>query len=249
MIFANFLASTCPTCGPIQPVSFEGLSDFTLVKLISLAGVDAINPCTLAVLALMLVAILTYNPDKRRKILLAGLAFVIAVFIMYLIYGLIIIQAFQLIQTLTSIRIILYQFLGAGAIILGLFKLRDFFRAKRICKTNPKLNKIISKITSPKGAFLVGAFVTIFLLPCTIGPYVICCGILSSLSLFKVIPLLLLYNLIFVLPMLGVVLIIYFGLSKVEDITSWQARNLKYLDLISGLIIGALGILMVLKLI
>jgi len=221
----------------------------TLPKILSLAAVDAVNPCALTVLTLMLVAILTYNPTKRRNILLAGLAFVISVFLMYLIYGLMIIKLFQLIQTLTFFRLWFYKILGFGAIVLGCFKIKDFLRYKAVCKVSPKVDKIISGITSPKGAFLVGAFVTIFLLPCTIGPYIICGGILSTMCVLKSLPWLLLYNLIFVLPMLIVVLIIYLGLSKIEDISSWQAKNIKYLDLVSGLVILGLGAAMVLGLV
>jgi cytochrome c biogenesis protein CcdA len=146
--------------------------ELTLAKVLSLAIVDAINPCALAVLTIMLIAILAYNPQKRRNLLLAGLAFVISVFIMYLIYGLIIVKSFQLIQALTGMRLWLYKILGAGAIILGCLKLKDFFQYKAVCKVSPRVDKIISKVTSPSGAFLVGAFVTIFLLPCTIGPYI-----------------------------------------------------------------------------
>ncbi len=221
----------------------------TLAKVLSLAVVDAVNPCALAVLGLMLIAILTYNPQKRRNVLLAGLAFVVSVFVMYLFYGLIIIKSFQIIQALTSMRIWLYQILGAGAIILGVLKLRDFFRARAVCNVTPRVNKIISKITSPLGAFVVGAFVTIFLLPCTIGPYIICGGILCPFGILKALPLLLLYNLVFVLPMLIMVLIIYFGLSRIEDVSSWQARNIKYLDLVAGLIIIGLGLAMILGLV
>lgn len=223
--------------------------ELTLAKVLFLGVVDAINPCALAVLSLMLIAILSYNPAKRRNVLLAGLAFVFSVFVMYLIYGLVIVKSFQVIQTLTPIRLLLYKILGGGAVILGVFKLRNFVKNRAVCKVSPKVNKVISKITSPKGAFLIGAFVTIFLLPCTIGPYIICGGILSSLCLIKAIPILLLYNLIFVLPMLIVVLIIYFGLSRVEDISGWQAKNIRYLDLVSGLIISGLGIAMILGLV
>ena len=221
----------------------------TLAKVLSLAVVDAVNPCALAVLSLMLITILAYNPQKKRNVLLAGLAFVVSVFVMYLLYGLIIIRSFQIIQALTSIRIWLYQALGAGAVILGVLKLRGFFRAQAVCNVTPKVNKIIARITSPIGAFVVGAFVTIFLLPCTIGPYIICGGILCPLGLLKALPLLLLYNLVFVLPMLIMVLIIYFGLSKIKDISSWQARNIKYLDLTAGLVIIALGLAMILGLV
>jgi len=54
---------------------------FTFTKIVSLAAVDAINPCALAVLTLMLIAILTYNPKKKTKILLAGIAFTTSVFL------------------------------------------------------------------------------------------------------------------------------------------------------------------------
>jgi cytochrome c biogenesis protein CcdA len=112
----------------------------------------------------------------------------------------------------------------------------------------PKVKKIISKITSPKGAFLIGAFVTFFLLPCTIGPYVIAGGILSALELLKTFPWLLLYNLVFVLPMIVIVGLVYFGFRKVEDVSSWKEKNIKYLHLLAGIIITLLGIIMVLGL-
>ncbi len=223
--------------------------NLTFLKVISLAAVDAVNPCALAVLALMLLAIMTYNPKNRRNILFAGLAFVFSVFIVYLIYGLVIIKSFQIVQSLTFVRLWLYKVLAVGALILGVFKIRDFFQPKRTCKVTPKVDKFVSKVTSPKGAFLLGIFVTIFLLPCTIGPYIICGGMLSALSLLKTLPWLLLYNLVFILPMIAVVFLIYFGLSGIEDISSWQARNMRYLDLISGLIMLALGFLMLFGLI
>ena len=132
---------------------------------------------------------------------------------------------------------------------MGGFKIKDFFQSKRgVCKPNPRIEKIISKVTSPKGALLVGAFVTVFLLPCTIGPYIICGGILCPLGILRSLPWLLFYNLIFILPMLVVVLIIYLGLSKVEDISGWQAKSIRHLELISGLIMSGLGIAMLLGL-
>ena len=237
----------CYNCNTISPDFLETLpSQFTLVKIISLAAIDAVNPCTLAVLGLMLVAILTYNPTKKINILLAGLAFIFSVFVMYLIYGLVIIESFQLLSTLKIVQFWLYKAVAVGAIILGCFKIRDFFQAKMLCRVTPRVDRLISRITSTGVDFLVGAFVNLFLLPCTIGPYIFCGGILCELSLLKAMPWLLLYNLIFILPMLAMILIIYFGLRKVEDISSWQAKNIKYLDLISGLIILGLGSAMLL---
>jgi len=225
----------------------------TLTKIFSLAAVDAINPCALAVLALMLIAILTYNPKAKSNILLAGFAFTCSVFIMYILYGLVIIKSFQLIQALTSIRILLYRILGFVAIILGILNIKDGIKYKAgnfltemPLILRPKVKKIISGITSPKGAFIIGLFVTVFLLPCTIGPYVIAGGILSALELIKTIPFLLLYNFIFVLPMIVITLIVYVGFAKIEDVNGWKDKNIRYLHLITGLIMFVLGLAMIL---
>ena len=221
----------------------------TMAKIVSLAIVDAVNPCALAVLMLMLIAILTYNPRNKTKLLLAGLAFTLSVFIMYFIYGLIIIKFFQVIQALTTVRLFLYKTLGAVAIVIGALNIKDFFYYKKGCIgtempifLRPKVKKIISKVTSPSGAFIVGLFVTIFLLPCTIGPYIIAGGILSAMVIIKTIPPLLLYNAIFVMPMIIITGIVYFGISKVEDVSGWKDKNIKVLHLIAGIIMLLLGI-------
>ena len=106
------------------------------------------------------------------------------------------------------------------------------------------VKKIISGVTSPKGAFLVGIFVTLFLLPCTIGPYIICCGVLSVKSVFQSFPPLLIYNLIFVLPMLIIVGIVYLGLKQVDDVSLWKEKHINKLHLIAGIIMFILGLAM-----
>jgi len=117
---------------------------------------------------------------------------------MYLIYGLLIVKFFQVIQGLSAIRLWLYKALGLIAIVLGVLNIKDFIKYKpgsigteMPMFMRPKVKKIISGITSPKGAFGVGIFVTLFLLPCTIGPYIIVGGILSALEFLKILPLLL----------------------------------------------------------
>lgn len=229
------------------------IGELTLAKIVSLAMADAVNPCALSVLTLVLIAILTRDPRARRDILLAGLAFSTSVFMMYLFYGLVIIRFLQIIQVLTSIRLWLYKILGLAAIILGCLNIRDFLAYKpgglgteMPMSLRPRVKKIISRVTGPKGAFGIGAFVTVFLLPCTIGPYVICGGILCPLSLLETLPWLLLYNLIFVLPMFLITTICYVGFAKVEDVAGWKEKNIRYLHLIAGLIISGLGLAMVL---
>lgn len=237
------------------PVSATPLSqELTLTKVISLAAVDAINPCALAVLLLMLTAIMTGNtPKGKKKILLGGLAFIMAVFIIYFIYGLIIIRLFQVVQLLAPVKIWMYRILGGLAILLGISNIKDFFYyrpgglgTEMPLFLRPKMKKFISKVTSPSGAFIAGALVTVFLLPCTIGPYFIASGILSVMNILKIIPWLLLYNLVFVLPMIVVVFLVHGGLGRVKDVSQWKEKNITKIHLVEGLIMLGLGMVMIL---
>ncbi|MBU0880473.1 hypothetical protein KKB33_03015, partial [Patescibacteria group bacterium] len=88
-------------------------------------------------------------------------------------------------------------------------------------------------------------FVTLFLLPCTIGPYIIASGKLSVMKFFSTIQWLLLYNLIFVIPMILITLIIYFSFTTVEKISSWKDKNIKKLHFVEGIILIILGIAMI----
>ena len=70
------------------------IANFTRITALALA--DSVNPCAIAILAMILITILIHNPEKKHKVLYAGLAFVFSVFIGYLFYGTIIIQFFNI---------------------------------------------------------------------------------------------------------------------------------------------------------
>jgi len=218
----------------------------TLPKVLALAAADAVNPCEIAVLLLMLTTILFYNPGNRRAVLFAGSAFITAVFVIYFLYGLVFIKFFHVVQASW-----LFKGLAVAAIVFGILNIRDFVRYKpgglgteMPLLLRPRVKKILSRITSTRGAFLTGVFVTIFLLPCTMGPYIIAAGILSVYDMVQTAPILLLYNLVFIIPMLAIVGIVYFGLGRVHDVYLWKERNITKLHLIAGIIILGLGIAM-----
>lgn len=228
-------------------------SEISILKLGALALTDSINPCALSVLLMMLIAITTYHPKDRKQVLFAGLAFVAAVFITYFIYGLLIVRAFDLIQGINSIKDYLYKGLGVVALILGLLEIKDFFFYKpggigteMPMLFRPKVQQILAKVTSPIGAFGLGIFVTLFLLPCTIGPYVILGGMLSYGEFINSLPYLGIYNLIFVLPMIAIIFLVFFGSKNVKQISDWKEKNIRVLHLIIGIIFILLGSSMVL---
>jgi len=223
---------------------------FTFGRITLLAIADSVNPCAIAVLAMILMAILIKNPEKRKKVLLTGLIFVLAVYIGYLIYGLIIVQFFKTFAgLLRGGSGYVYNGLAILAMIIGALNIKDFFYYKKggiatemPLFLRPKLKRIISEITSPIGAFIIGFLVTLFLLPCTIGPYIVASGLISELGFLKTIPWLLYYNLIFVIPMLLITLITYWGFTRVEDVSAWKERNIKKLHLIAGILLFLVGL-------
>jgi cytochrome c biogenesis protein CcdA/glutaredoxin len=224
----------------------------SLPKILGLALADSVNPCAISVLLLMLVAITTYNPKDRKQILISAFAFIGAVIVMYMVYGYLIIKAFQFLQSISVIKNYLYKGLGAVALILGILQIKDYFKYKpgsvgteMPMFMRPKVQEITSKITSPIGAFGLGLFVTLFLLPCTIGPYVILGGMLSALDYLKASPYLLLYNFIFVIPMIAISFVVFFGTKKIDDISDWKNKNVRKLHLIAGILIALLGIVMI----
>jgi len=227
------------------------------IQILGLAAVDAVNPCALAVLVILLTAILTRYPKRKQKALSAGILFTLSIFLCYFFIGLLIILGFKAITGITQLSTIwFYKILGIIAIIIGIFNLKDFFRyggggfVMEVPRGwRPKLKRIIGSTTSPVGAFFVGIVVSIFLLPCTSGPYFIAGGILSELSWIEAIIPLVIYNIIFVIPMLLITIAVYVGFAEVEHVDGWKDKNIKRLHLIAGLILVGLGIAMVIGLI
>ncbi|MBN2891293.1 MAG: hypothetical protein JXL97_05455 [Bacteroidales bacterium] len=219
-------------------------------QLTGLALADSVNPCAIAVLTMVLVSILIENPKGKKQVLLAGLAFVTSVLIGYLVYGTIIIQFFLVFaEFLREKSVYVYKGLAALAMILGSLNIKDYFYYKQGSLgtemplfMRPKVKKIIGKITSPSGAFVIGFIVTLFLLPCTMGPYIIASGLLAELGTLGALPWLLYYNIIFVLPMLTVVVIVYFGFKEVDEVSGWKERNIKKLHLIAGILLFLVGL-------
>jgi len=219
-------------------------------RITSLALADAVNPCAIAVLTMVLVAILIQNPQNRKKVLYAGLAFIAAIYVGYLFYGAIIIQFFRTFaEVLRANSSIVYTILAVIAMIIGALNIKDYFmyRPGGITTEMPMFMRpyaklLINKITSTGGAFVIGLLVTLFLLPCTIGPYIIASGLLSEGGIIAAIPWLLYYNLLFVLPMLIIVGIIYWGFKEVEDISGWKERNIRRLHLITGILMFLVGL-------
>ena len=229
-----------------KTTAFEKL---TIPAVISAAAVDAINPCAFAVLIILVSTILISS--DRKKALLAGLAFSLSIFISYFLMGIGLYSAIQA----SGLTHNFYLIVAILAIFIGLFNLKDylwygkFFVMEVPRSWRPKMKSLIGGITSVPGAFAIGFVISLFLLPCTSGPYIVILGLLAKATTKSyAIILLIFYNLIFILPMILITLAIFFGLTTTEKAENFRQKKLKILHLIAGIIILCLGIGMLIAL-
>lgn len=224
----------------------------TLGKITSLALVNSVNPCQIAMLVLVLIAILAQKKDDKKKILFAGLAFILAVYIGYLFYGVVLVQLFSSFAgMLRQSSVYIKYFFATIAMVIGGLQLKDFFFYKKgsFATETPiwmmtKAKRIIEKITSPIGAFFTGFLIVLFLSPCTMAPLLVATESLSKFGLLGALPWLLYFNLIVTLPLIIITLIIYKGITTTERIAQWRDRNIRVLHLIAGILLLSVGISM-----
>jgi cytochrome c biogenesis protein CcdA/glutaredoxin len=214
----------------------------TLPAVLFGAAVDAINPCAFAVLIILITAVL--GAGGKRQALFAGLAFSLSVFVSYYLMG---IGVYSAVEAAGATRG-LYVAVAALAILIGLFNLKDYlwygkwFIMEVPLSWRPRLKQIIQRVTSVPGAFLVGFVVSLFLLPCSSGPYVVILGLLAETETRAGAMLwLVLYNVVFVSPMVAITVAIYFGLTTAEKAEAWRAQHLQALHLVAGVILLLLG--------
>ena len=98
----------------------------SFLKIIGLAITDAINPCALAVMVIVLMTLLLQEPPKRKRVLHGGLMFVLAVFVLYFLYGLIMVKIFSYIPETGIYSYYFFRGFGVFAIILGVLNLKDY---------------------------------------------------------------------------------------------------------------------------
>ena len=91
----------------------------------------------------------------------------------------------------------------------------------------------------------LGAFVSTVELPCTGAPYLAIITLLSQYFDFTAFLLLVLYNIIFVSPLV-VILFLVAGGKKLHEIKRWKQSNRTYMRLFIGLLLVFMGWLLIL---
>ncbi len=209
-----------------------------LPVVVGAALADSVNPCTFSVFtALLLIAL-----ARGRKLAVTGFAFIMAIYVMYFAMGLGLIKIFYYISFIKYLIAALALFFGSFSILSGL----RGFKSPIPLKFREIIESRIEKAVNPLSAAVAGVIVSVTLLPCTGGPYLVATAILAKLGDFtEALLLLALYNLIFVVPLFLILLAIATLSITARRLKEWRTRKLGLMEVISGILLIAISFYMI----
>lgn len=234
------------------------MARFAQFSVLAVAGaglLDGVNPCGFTTI-IFFVSYLAMVGRKGRDILLVGAAFTLAVFLTYLSLGLGLAELVRQMGTFATIGRILYGITAVICLVLASVSLWDYVQIRRgrlkdiaLQLPNALKKRIHGTIrTSSRmrnfvlAAFGAGILVSVFELACTGQVYlptiVFVAGVAEARPL--AIAYLLLYNIMFVVPLIVVFTITYLGTSSEQLTALFQARA-GLVKLLTAVLFGVLG--------
>ncbi len=230
-----------PLVGPLD-TQHSSLPVLTLV----IAGMDSFNPCAFFVL-LTLLGLLVHAQSRHKMMLIGGIFIFFSGFI-YFLFMAAWLNLFLVMGHIAAITTIA----GGVSVIIAAINIKDFFLFKQGVSltipdsAKPKLYDRMRKLlrTTSLASIIIAATVLAVLanfyeLLCTAGFPMVFTRILTlnNLSTTSYYLYLLLYNIIYVIPLLIIVLGFTVTLGK-RQLSEWQGRVLK---LVSGFMMFGLG--------
>ena len=203
---------------------FDALGVFTIV----LAGLlDGLNPCAFATLVFF-VSYLTISGRKGREILYVGVAFTFGVFLAYMLVGIGFYNVLELLgDLLATLGRWVYGLTAVFCLVLAVVSFLDYFKARRgdigdmslnlPHKLRMRINATIRKSRGSRafvaGAFVTGIVVSFLELACTGQVYLPTILFVMGMPELRAraVLFLFIYNLLFILPLVVVFVLSYYG--------------------------------------
>jgi len=234
-----------PFLGSIDPASVS-LPVFTII----IGALDSFNPCAFFVL-LFLLSLLIHARSRRRMFLIGGI-FVLFSGLIYFLFMAAWLNVFLVVGQIAAITVAG----GIVALAVGGINVKDFFLFKQGVSlvipesAKPKLFErmrgLLKAPTMPAmiaGTIVLAISANAYELLCTAGFPMVYTRVLTlhKLSSFQYYQYLVLYNIVYVVPLAVIVAVITVTLG-VRKLTEWQGRQLK---LVSGLMMLSLGAVLI----
>ncbi len=279
----NHHGSACPSLEKTEAIGVVGLGSsidvldtLTFFNVTGSAFADLFKPGALALLLILLIILsVTRNNQKNlikeeheddskkvkddyyEKLLKRGILFIAGIYLAYFIFGIGWLDWFYR----STITHGFTKIIGFSAIIFALVKIKAFFKTwKMLFKNFPqelkdKLKKIAGYFISFPGVFLTGLIISLFTFSGASQTLILIRNLFAGgIKRVVVLPLLLYYNLIFILIPLAIVILLYFAKQKLAEKAdkksqendqkkeAWKKHYHKLLNLGINLIILILGL-------
>jgi len=251
-----------------MPVGLDGVEDgnglvkgkFQSITPLAIIGgglLDGINPCAFITL-IFLISYLTMLGRKRKELLLAGTFFTVGVFCAYFLIGFGLLELLNRFPFFTVLSKLFVYILAGILVILSLFNLYDYILVKqgRLKETKLQLSKFFkqkihavireqSRSKTLIAGYIMGFLVALFEFPCTGQIYFPIILILRGAGTLRPTALgyLALYNLMFILPLIGVFGLAYWGITS-NQIAQVMVKHVGAVKLLSALFFGVLAVML-----
>lgn len=250
---------SAPRINPAKAVHSIG-NRFKIMTVIVAGLTDGINPCVFSTL-IFFMSLLAVSKIKGKRLFIIGIAYCTACFLTYLLLGFGLFNILRSLADFAWLRAGLNYFIIIVLLVFALVSFRDAFvfvksggKSSRVALQLPsKVKLLIHRLIHSglkfkylfTGAFFIGITVTLLESVCTGQVYVPTLVLLSNESgvFSKWFSLLLLYNLMFILPLIGVFALMFSGISVLKAVKLTKI-NLVTGKITLGLFFLALAVIM-----
>ncbi|MGQ9660972.1 MAG: cytochrome c biogenesis CcdA family protein [Kiritimatiellia bacterium] len=225
------------------------IARFTIPGVIVAGLLDGINPCAISTL-IFLVSFLLVGQPRGRRLLVIGFVFCVATFLTYSVIGFGLLRALHVLAWFPVLRKAVDLVLVGMLLFFAALSVRDAVRFRRsgrsedvVLQLSDGAKERIRRIGRAwrSGSlqipmvFTAGVLVTAIESVCTGQIYLptLALVVKSGTSTARGLALLGLYNLMFVVPLLMVLLIVYRGM-RIAALLEWSRRNVFYSKLALG---------------
>jgi len=218
--------------------------------------IDGLNPCAFATIVFF-VSYLAFLGRSRKNMLLVGGAFTAGVFATYLLVGLGVLRFAQALAGLQGVKLVVYGAMAVACLALAALSVRDAWQAHhgrpeamqlRLPRSlQQRVHRTIREHSSRPAyvavAALTGLVVSLIELACTGQVYLPTILFVLGVPELKLhaVSYLVLYNLVFVLPLVVVFVVAAYGISSAR-LAGLVQKHTSTVKLLTAAIFGLLGL-------
>jgi cytochrome c biogenesis protein CcdA len=206
--------------------AWDALAIFTVL---GYGLLDGLNPCAFATIVFF-ISYLSFIGRKGREVLIVGVAFTLGVFLTYLLVGIGLLNVLSSLEFISALGQVVYLITAILCLILAVVSFLDFLKARRgrpekmtlrlPLRMRRWINRVIREGAQMRAfvavAFITGFVISLIELACTGQVYLP--TIIFVLSMpgpqIQALLYLLLYNLAFIVPLVIVFIMVFFGTTS-----------------------------------